>query len=133
MVFAMWDHRNSILFAKTTAEELSGLDKLKKAVIREKALGMGEMDESLRPYLTLPQSSISRMKPIDLQRWFFLIRQAREATGYEYDDEFATSKALRNWVGLPDPTTSPQHHGSRSHKRRKRHKKLCFTRSGYYD
>ena len=101
VVFAMWDHRNSILFANGKVEELSGMDKLKKAIVREREIGLGEMDESLRPYLTLPQSSISRMKPIDLQRWFFLIRQARKETGYKYDDEFATSKSLCNWVGLP--------------------------------
>ena len=133
MVFKMWDHRNSILFSKNKVDELSGLDKLKQAIIREKGLGMGNMHPSISPYLNLPQSSLSRMKPIELQRWFFLIRQAREETGYEYDDEFATSKSLRNWVGLSEPPSSPSGTIPRNKKRKKRHNKLCFTRSGYYE
>ena len=131
LIFAMWDHQNSILFTKNKVDELSGLDKLKQAIIREKSLGIGDMHPSLLPYLNLPQSSFSRMKPIDLQRWFFLIRQAREEKGYEYDDDFAKSKSLRNWVGLPDPPSSQSSRTPRS--KRKKHNRLCFTRSGYYD
>ena len=129
-VFSMWDHRNSILFQQGKVDELSGIQKVKKAIVKEKAFGLGVLDSSFGPYLNIPQSAFSQMKSIDLRRWFALIRNAREAAGHEYADEFVTSKALRSWIGLSDSPPSLQLPTSR---KRKRAKTLRFIRSGYHE
>ena len=52
------------------------------------------------------------MSPLSLRRWFALICQAREDSGYLYHDNFKRSQALRDWVGLTkspsDPTLTPE-------------------------
>ena len=131
LIFSMWDHRNSILFAKGKIDELSGIAKVRTAIIQERQIGLGQLDLSFQPYLKIPQSSFTKMKAIDLRRWLSLIRQAREETGYIYTDEISTSPALRDWVGL---SKSPQsrHQNTAPHKKKQR-EQLRFIRTGYLD
>ena len=106
LVFSMWDHRNNALFSEGTIDTMSGIDKVRAAIARERQIGLGNLDLSFAPYFTLPTSSFTKMKPINLRRWFSLIRKAREAQGHEYQDEFTSSAALRDWIGL---TVLPEH------------------------
>ena len=129
-VFSMWDHRNTILFQNGKVEELSGIQKVKRAIVKEKGLGIGELDPSFAPYLSLPQSAFDQMKSIDLRKWLAMIRNARETAGHEYADELVTSKALRSWIGLPDSPPAPKEKPSR---KRKRARTLRFIRSGYHE
>ena len=96
LVFSMWDHRNTILFSKSKVDELSGISKIKLAIVQERSIGLGPLDQYFAPYLALSQSSFDKMKSIDLRRWLSLIRSTREELGYQYDDEIATSSALRS-------------------------------------
>ena len=126
LVFWMWDHRNSVLFNTDTIDQLSGIQKVKIAVEQERSLGLGTLDPSFLPYLNLKHCSFSKMTSLDLRRWLSLIRQAREEKLHPYDDELATSKPLRAWVGLSDPISS-RDHSSRKH----RQQQLRFIRTGY--
>ena len=131
LVFTMWDHRNSILFAKGKIDELSGIAKVRTAISQERQIGLGQLDPSFHPYLQIQQSSFTKMKAIDLRRWLSLIRQACEETGYIYTDDISTSTALCDWIGL---SKSPQsrHQHTAPHKKKQR-EKLRFIRTGYLD
>ena len=130
LVFSMWNHRNSVLFSKGKVDELSGITLVRKAIVLEQRLGVGQLDPSFTPYLNIPISSFSKMKAIDLRRWLSLIRQAREDTGYQYADELATSTALREWVGLSKPPSSLHRTNTTP---RKQQQKPRFDRTGYCD
>ena len=131
LIFSMWDHRNFVLFGKGKVDEISGIAKVKTAIQQEQQIGIGELDRSFVPYINITQSSFSKMKAIDLRRWLSLIRQAREETGYIYNDEFSTSTALRKWVGLSKSPNS-QKQTTTPHQK-KQHAKLRFIRTGYLD
>ena len=130
LVFSMWEHRNEALFATTKVDDLSGIQMVKRAILKERNIGLGTLDQSYTPYLSLPLSSFSKMKSIDLRRWLCLIRQAREESGMIYNDEITTDIALREWVGLDRRPQESQH---RQQGRRKQRTKLRFTRTGYMD
>ena len=131
MIFSMWDHRNFVLFSKGKVDELSGIAKVRIAIEQEKRIGIGELDQHFAPYLNIPQSSFTKMKAIDLRRWLSLIRQAREETGYTYHDEFSTSIALREWIGLSKSPQSQQQNTNPYQK--KKCARLRFIRTGYFD
>ena len=133
LVFSMWEHRNEVLFTTTKVDDLSGIEIVKHAIIRERTIGVGNLDPAYRPYFTIPLNSFSKMKSIDLRRWLCLIRQAREDTGMIYNDEITTDKALREWVGLDRIPQESQHRQQGRRKQRKKRKKLSFTRTGYLD
>ena len=132
LVFSMWDHRNNALFAKGKVDKLSGIDKVKTAIAEERSRGIGTLDPSFRPYFALSTETFAKMKSINLRRWLSLIRQAREDQGIEYADEFSTSFALRDWIGL---ALLPQH--LRNHQqlqeRRRQEGQLRRLRTGYRD
>ena len=130
LVFSMWEHRNEVLFTTTKVDDLSGIRIVKRAILRERTLGLGSLDPSYKPYLSLPLSSFSKMKSIDLRRWLCLIRQAREESGMIYNDEITSDTALREWVGLDRKPQESQH---RQQGTRKQCKKLSFIRTGYLD
>ena len=130
LVFSMWEHRNEALFTATKVDDLSGINIVKRAILRERTLGVRNLDPAYKPYLTIPLTSFTKMKSIDLRRWLCLIRQAREDTGMIYNDEITTDTALREWVGLDRRSQESQH---RQQGRRKQRKKLRFTRTGYLD
>ena len=132
MVFSMFDHRNSALFTTSKIEELSGIQIVKNAIQQERSWGLGSLDPSYQPYLSLPLSSFLKMKSIDLRRWLCLIRQAREESGSVYNDEIASDNALRDWVGLDRKPQGSQHR-TQGRKRKKQRKKLCFIRRGYME
>ena len=133
LVFSMWEHRNEALFATTKIDDLSGIQMVKRAIIRERNIGLGTLDQSYKPYLSLPLSSFSKMKSIDLRRWLCLIRQAREESGVIYNDEITTDTALREWVGLNRRPRESQHREQGRRQQRKQRKKLRFIRTGYLD
>ena len=126
----MWEHRNEILFTTTKVDELSGLNTVKRAILRERSMGLGNLDQSYKPYLSIPLSSFSKMKSIDLRRWLCLIRQAHEDAGMIYNDEITTDIALRGWVGLDRRPQESQHcqQGKRKHR-----KQLSFVQTGYLE
>ena len=126
LVFSMWNHRNSVLFAKGKVDELSGISAVREAIMLEQQLGLGQLDPAFSPYLKLPASSFSKMKSIDLCRWLSLIRQAREETGYQYADELVTSNALQEWVGLSKSPSQP-------HRNVNSPRRIRFDRLGYCD
>ena len=126
LVFSMWDHRNSLLFNTNKIDDLSGIQKVKIAVEQERNLGLGTLDPSFLPYLSLTHTSFSKMTSLDLRRWLSLIRQAREEKMHTYNDELATSKPLRAWVGLSDQTPSRDHSS-----RRRQLNQIRFIRTGY--
>ena len=130
LVFSMWEHRNEALFAMTKVDDLSGIQMVKRAILQERNIGLGTLDPSYKPYLSLPLSSFSKMKSIDLRRWLCLIQQAREETGMIYNNEITTDTALRGWVGLSQRPQESQHC---EQGRRKQQKKLRFIRTGYLD
>ena len=132
LVFTMWDHRNNTLFSQGKIDTLSGIHKVKQAISREREIGIGTLDLSYTPYFSLPTSSFTKMKAINLRRWLSLIRQAREAQGHIYTDEFGTSAALREWIGL---TVRPEHlqHHQRRQVQRQQQKELYSIRTGYRD
>ena len=132
LVFSMWDHRNSVLFAKDKVDKMSGIDKVKRAISEERARGVGTLDPSFRPYFALSTDAFSKMKSINLRRWLSLIRQAREDQGIEYADEFSTSFALRDWIGLAVLPMHLQNHQQRQ-ERRRQEGKLRRLRTGYRD
>ena len=107
MIFAMWDHQNRALFESQRKDEMSGLAQLKLAISRELEIGVQGLDSSFQPYFTFTTETFLKMSPLSLRRWFALIRQAREDTGYSYDDDFTNTQALRNWVGLTKPPSNP--------------------------
>ena len=96
----MWEHRNKILFTTTKVDELSGMHIVKRVILREWSMQLGNLDPLYKPYLSLPLSSFSKMKSIDMRRWLCLIWQAREDAGMIYNDEITSDKALCGWVGL---------------------------------
>ena len=130
LVFSMWDHRNNVLFATSKLDELSGIAKVKQAIAEERARGLGTLDPSFRPYFALTTESFSKMKSINLRRWLSLIRQAREDQGTEYADEFSTSFALRDWIGLAVLPTHLRNHQQRQ-ARRRQEGQLRRLRTGY--
>ena len=131
-VFAMWDHRNNALFATDTLDRMSGIDKVKLAITYERNIGLGTLDDSFSPYFDLPTASFKKMKSINLRRWLSLIRQARKEQGYEYADEFVTSFALRDWIGL---AVLPQHLRNHQQRQDRRHQEMTLRRlrTGYRD
>ena len=90
----MWDHRNHILFETDKADKMSGLGQLKAAINREIQLRSQDLNKAFHPYLTVTTKTLTKMKPISLQRRFSMIRQAREEAGYQYNDNFVASPAL---------------------------------------
>ena len=132
LVFSMWDHRNSVLFAKDKVDKMSGIDKVKRAISEERARGVGTLEPSFRPYFALSTDAFSKMKSINLRRWLSLIRQAREDQGIEYADEFSTSFALRDWIGLAVLPMHLRNHQQRQ-ERRRQEGKLRRLRTGYRD
>ena len=130
LVYSMWEHRNEVLFTTTKVDELSGIHIVKRAILRERSMGLGNLDSSYKPYLSIPLSSFSKMKSIDLQRWLCLVRQAREDAGMIYNDEITTDKALCGWVGLDRQPQESQH---RQQGQRKLRKQLSFVQSGYLE
>ena len=135
LIFAMWDHRNRALFETERAEEMSGLAPLKVAISRELDIGPRGLDQSFRPYFTITSETFSKMNSLSLRRWFALIRQAREDSGYLYQDEFKRSQALRDWVGLTkspsDPTLTQEEVSQR--RRRRQQVETRQLRTGYRD
>jgi len=130
MIFTMWDHRNAVLFESGKIEEMSGIEKVKRAVARERRIGIGNLDRGFIPYFQILTQSFQKMKSIGLRRWFSMIRQAREDRGFVYTDEFVTSFPLRDWVGL---SVLPQHlvqHQQQEQQRRQR-VLLRQIRTGY--
>ena len=132
LVFSMWDHRNNVLFSKQKVDKLSGIDKVKRAIAEERRRGIGTLDPSFKPYFELSTETFSKMKSINLRRWLSLIRQAREDQGVEYADEFSTSFALRDWIGLAVLPTHLRNHQQRQERRRQEGqlRRLC---TGYRD
>ena len=130
LVFSMWNHRNEVLFTSSKVDELSGITAVKIAIQQERELGIGLLDTSFQPYLSLPLSSFSKMKSIDLRRWLCLIRQAREDTGMIYNDDIASDPAIREWVGLNRKNQEPP---SRTIGTQKQRSQLRFDTTGYIE
>ena len=129
LVFFMWDHPNEVLFTTSKLDELSGNSLVKIAIQKERGLGLGQLDISFQPYLSLPLSSFSKMKSIDLRRWLCLIRQAREDTGTRYTDKIASDPALREWVGLNRNNQEPHSTNGTQEQR----SQLRFDTTGYME
>ena len=130
MIFSMWDHRNAVLFESGKIDEMSGIQKVKRAIARERRIGLGNLDRGFIPYFQISTQTFQSMKPIGLRRWFSMIRQAREDRGYVYSDEFVTSFPLRDWVGL---SVLPQHLVQHQEKEQQRRQQALLRqiRTGY--
>ena len=96
----MWEHQNETLFTTSKIDKLSGIQIVKRAIQQERIWGVENLGPAYRPYLSLPLTSFSKMKSIDLRRWLCLIWQARKDSGKIYNDEMASDPALFEWVGL---------------------------------
>ena len=131
----MWDHRNRAIFETEKAEIMSGLVPLKAAISRELEIGPRGLDPSFQPYFTITSETFSKMSPLSLRRWFALIRQAREVSGYLYLVDFIRSQALRDWVVLTkspsDPTLTPAEVTWR--RQRRQQVETRQLRTGYQD
>ena len=93
-------------------------------------MGLGNLDPSYKPYLSLPLSSFSKMKSIDLRRWLCLIWKAREDSGMIYNNEIRSDTALCEWVSLDQQPQESQHC---QQGQRKQRKKLRFIWTGYLE
>ena len=100
MVFYMWDYRNKVLHEKGQVEKLSGLDIVKRAITTELQRGMLTLDPIYYTYFTYTDAQIKKMKSVEARNWLVLIRRAREAKGFKYNDSIAKSIPLKKWIGL---------------------------------
>ena len=114
LTFSMWDHRNQVLHNTTASDSLQGLDVVKTAILQELSLGLDTLDTIYTSYFSISSSSVQTMKSVDARNWLTLIRRAREASGYLYNDRISASKALQKWIGLKKPTLSANSRFSRT-------------------
>ena len=105
-IFAMWEHRNKVLHKSGAISEFSGSKELLAACYRELELGTNGMEEIYHHFFDVGKEEL-RKETIDYRRnWFSIIRQAREDTGFVYDDFFKTCQSSRHWAGLDNTTVS---------------------------
>ena len=105
-VYAMWEHRNSVLHQTAKISEFSGRAELETACILELTLGPALLPVLFHPYFEISRTEFLT-ESLDYKRnWFAIIRQAREATGYIYSDLFVSCQSSRDWVGLEKPQCS---------------------------
>ena len=114
LTFSMWDHRNQVLHNTTASDHLQGLDVVKTAIVQELSLGLDTLDTIYTSYFSISSTSVQTMKSVDARNWLTLIRRAREASGYIYNDHISASKALQKWIGLKKPTLSANSRFSRT-------------------
>ena len=103
IIYYMWDHRNNILHNNEELASLSGLDVVKDAIRIELQRGMATLDPLYYSYFTYKPQDIANMKSDDARNWLVLIRRAREAKGFIYNDHISQSKPLQKWIGLTIP------------------------------
>ena len=101
LVHGMWLHRNHALHETPAIDFLSGSDQLREAILRECRIGLDTLPPVYSPYFQTTPDILFK-QPIQGQRsWFSIIRSAREASDYNYSDDFTLDPALRTWTGLP--------------------------------
>ena len=105
MIFAMWDHRNWALFESEHKDQMSGLAQLKLAISCKLDISSQGLDCSFQPYFTFTTETFLKMIPLSLRWWFALICQAREDTGYSYNDDFFKYTGIMQ-LGRHDKTPS---------------------------
>ena len=99
----MWDHRNNVLHNNDTLASLSGLDIVKDAIKTELQRGIATLDPLYYSYFTFSFQDIANMKSVDARNWLVLIRRARKAKGFIYQDKISESQPLKKWIGLTVP------------------------------
>ena len=100
LVFHMWNHRNQVLHHKEELDCLSGLDIVKQAIRTEITCGLLDLDPIYYTYFNYTDTQITNMKSVDARNWLVLIRRAREAKGFQYNDNISNSAPLKKWIGL---------------------------------
>ena len=100
IVYTMWEHRNHILHKEKELESLSGMEIVTAAIKTELQRGLLTLDPLYYSYFKIKTTDIAKMKSVEARNWLVLIRRAREAKGFKYNDKIAESKALQKWIGL---------------------------------
>ena len=100
IIYAMWEHRNHVLHQEKEIESLSGMDIVQAAIKVELQRGLSTLDPLYYSYFNINTQNIANMTTVEARNWLVLIRRAREAKGFIYQDRIAESKALQKWIGL---------------------------------
>ena len=100
MIHAMWQHRNDSLHTTATIHEHHGLQQLQIAAAKELGIGLDTLAPIFRPFFSISFTQLHSKSVLDLKRWFYTIRRAREITGSAIVDEFSMDGPLRTWINL---------------------------------
>ena len=84
-----WIHRNLILHETEELAKLSGVEKLKTAILKEYELGLGELPSVYTSYFQPPIVFILQKPTALIRRWFLVIRSGRESCTNDIDINIA--------------------------------------------
>ena len=91
--------------------ELEGIPLLKEAIIEEYGIGLGLLPASeFSKYFRYKLPTLLQKQDDHLKHWLMVIRQARILmdSNNVLQDEFTTSKALQQWIGLSITVTEKE-------------------------
>ena len=108
---AIWEGRNGQLHNMERIRELEGIPLLKEAIIEEYGIGLGLLPASeFSKYFRYKLPTLLQKQDDHLKHWLMVIRQARILmdSNNVLQDEFTTSKALQQWIGLSITVTEKE-------------------------
>jgi hypothetical protein len=103
MIYQLWIHRNAILHKKGVIEEISGSALLDIEIEREYDLGCQDLPLAIHKWFNMPKDQLLCQTIEYKKGWLLLIKTVKESMQISDYSIFASSRALREWVGL-------QHH-----------------------
>jgi len=95
-----WDHRNSVRFQQPIQDVIHGRSELLYACQIELDFGLMDLDPVFRHYFDMDIYQLEEETTSYIKAWFSTIRQAREASGFDYHNHDRITDSLCQWVGL---------------------------------
>jgi hypothetical protein len=100
LLYAMWAGRNDVLHQKDIMNSISGETLLDIEIEREYDLGYDHLPPMAHKWFRQSKAQLLQSSVTQKKGWLLIVRSFKEALQIADYSIFASSKALRKWIGL---------------------------------
>jgi hypothetical protein len=100
MIYQLWASRNEVIHQKELIHSLSGSALLDIEVEREYEAGYEDLPQNIHKWFRMSKEQLLAQSTDYKKGWLLIVRTVRESLNIADYSIFASSRALRNWVGL---------------------------------